>query len=323
MLRKVFTGVSSVIIGLVLGIVIWGAGIEPRFLLDVQDETAEMDRLPEQWDGERVALLADLQVGMWWDNTRMIRKVVRETIAQEPRLVLIGGDFVYKPDSATVREAVSLVQPLAEAGLATYAVLGNHDYSMDSEKANAKRDIARYLAEQLEGAGISVLENEAITLDDAQNPLYLVGVGSHWAGESDWRQALDAIPDTSSRIVLMHNPVAFREMPAHSAPLALAGHTHGGQVRVPLTPSASWLSVAKPREVIADGWAQKNVGAEGNRAYVNRGIGFSLVPMRVRCRPELTLLTLTRRQSESTVPDEAKPQAPGSAASDEGTGSAG
>jgi len=100
--------------------------------------------------------------------------------------------------------------------------------------------------------------------------------------------------------VLMHNPVAFRDLPAGSGGLTLAAHTHGGQVRLPFLRSTSWLDIARPREVVADGWAVDSIGAPGNSLYVNRGVGFSALPVRIRCQPELTILTLVSADAVST-----------------------
>ncbi len=71
----------------------------------------------------------------------------------------------------------------------------------------------------------------------------------------------------------------------------MAGHTHGGQVRIPFLPEWSWLTYAVEDEVHADGWID-GYGAPGNRLYVNRGIGFGTAPIRVNCPPEVTVFTL-------------------------------
>ena len=199
---------------------------------------------------------------------------------RRPALVLLGGDFVYSPDSATVREAVGYLRPLAEAGVPTYAVLGNHDYSLMKKESQAREEIARYLEQQLEAAGIRVLQNEAELLSTgAGDSLYLVGVGSEWASNSDVRRALDAVPEGTPRIVLTHNPVAFRDLPPHTAPLTVAGHTHGGQIRIPLTPSESWLDIARPREVIAEGGELRleDIDQGGAVLSLSEGTGGELV----------------------------------------------
>ena len=283
-------------------LIVYGVFIEPRVLLDTQTFEAEVPDLPSSWEGQTVALLADLQVGMWFDNTGMVEETVEEAIEADPALVLIAGDFVYKPDTAVVREAVALVRPLAEAGIPTYAVLGNHDYSLMDRQSQVVEEMAAYLTAELEAAGIRVLENEraAVTGSAGEAPLHVVGLGSTWAGRTDV-SVVSQLPAGAPRIVFMHNPIVYRDLPADSSPMTLAGHTHGGQVRLPFTPTNNWLDIVRDREVIADGWATDDVGAAGNRLYVTRGLGFSAVPMRVFCRPELTLFTL--RGAERTLPE--------------------
>lgn len=292
---------------------VWGSGVEPRFLLDVRSYEAEVPQLPPDWEGRRVALLADFQIGMWLDNPGMTQKALKEALRADPSLLLIAGDFLYRGDSTEVEKVVRLLQPLNEADVPAFAVLGNHDYSLLSESGQPRERPAQYLESQLEDLGIRVLENEAVPVDvpddispnegDPSNPfpLYVAGVGSAWAERSRPAKTVSEVPDGAPRLVLMHNPVAYRRLPAHTGPLTLTAHTHGGQIRLPYLPSESWLNIAYPREIVADGWAVDSVGATGNRLYVNRGIGFSRLPVRINCRPELTLFTL--RPASATLPD--------------------
>ena len=131
--------------------------------------------------------------------------------------------------------------------------------------------------------------------------LAVVGIGSEWAGHSRPAEALRGLSPASARLVLMHNPESFKALPAETAPLALAGHTHGGQVRIPGFPRWSWLHIVRSGEVTADGWIDPSYGAAGNRLYVNRGIGFSTIPVRINCRPELTTFTLRRASGKAGV----------------------
>ena len=284
---------STVVLVLAL-ITLWGVVLEPRFLLDVRNETAEVKNLPESWHGETIVLLADFQVGMWLDNDGMVRKAVRKAIDLDPGAVLIAGDFIYGTAPDRVDRAVELVRPLADAGVPTFAVLGNHDYSMMKEDSEKLPHVAADLKARLVEIGIEVLENESRPMlpRSGNAPLHVAGVGSEWAGHSNPLAAISALSPEAPRIVLMHNPVAFRNLPAHSASLALSAHTHGGQLRIPYTRSQSWVDIAREREVIADGWGEQGIGENGNRIYVNRGIGFSMIPARFNCRPELTVFTL-------------------------------
>ena len=279
----------------VLGLLIIWSFIEPRTLNTV-NETARIRDLPPSWQGKKVGQISDFQIGLWGDNPNTARRSVEELIEADPALALISGDFIYHPganEKPEIETAVDIVRPLVEAGIPTYAVLGNHDYGMSSKKAQPKTEIAQLLATELEAAGVEVLENEAVELrsPDGNEPLYLVGVDSLWANRDNVDLALSDLPDNSPRITVMHNPDTFEQFPPNSAPLAVAGHTHGGQVRVPGTPQWSWLRFVQKDEVVADGWA-KGYGEPSNQLYVNIGIGMSIAPIRLFCPPELTLFTL-------------------------------
>jgi predicted MPP superfamily phosphohydrolase len=277
----------------------WAALVEPR-LIEQRAETAEIANLPPAWDGRRIALLADLQVGAWFSNVDTVRRILRRLLEAGPALALIAGDFVYDAahDAAgAIGLAAALVGALP-ARIPTYAVLGNHDYAHESDAPETRqRRIARELHRALEAAGVRVLQNEAVPLPPpgetapGERPLYLVGIGEPAAGEARPLEAIRRVPMDAPRLVLMHNPGSFPDLPPGSAPLALAGHTHGGQIRVPFKPGWGPARLAQPWPQYVDGWI-RGYGQPGNRLYVNRGVGFSHLPLRFGCRPELTLFTL-------------------------------
>ena len=288
------------LVGLLL---VWGVA-EPYFI-DEQTHEVPLPNLPASLEGRQVAVIADLQVGMWLANTWTVQRIVARLVEAKPAAVLIAGDFVYHADgsSPAITQAVSLVAPLVAAGIPTYAVLGNHDYAMPTGEAPKNTALADAVQSALEDAGITVLQNEAAPLPTAQAealPLYIVGVGAHVAAEDRPEAALAAVPNNAPRIVLMHHPESFKAFPADTAPLAVSGHTHGGQFRLPFTPSWTWMSYAREDEVHADGFIQ-NYGEPGNRLYVNRGIGFSVVPLRLNAPPELTLFILRKENSEAST----------------------
>ena len=177
---------------------------------------------------------------------------------------------------------------------------GNHDYGMSEKTATPETKLANRVETALRAAGIKVLDNQAVKmqLSGSQEPLYLVGVNSLWANRDDVQKALSDLPDSSPRIAMMHNPDSFEKFPANSAPLAVAGHTHGGQVRLPNSPQWSWLKFTQNDKVFADGWA-KGYGKPGNNLYINVGIGMSILPIRLFCPPELTIFTLEPNSKQS------------------------
>lgn len=301
---KIFKSTTLFLLVLLLALGIYALIVEPRFLLDVQIHDAEVPHLDPAWEGEKVVLLADFQVGMWWGNTGMIKKAVREAVNADPAMVLIAGDFVYKADSSVVKHAVSLLEPLTDAELPVVAVLGNHDYSLAKEDDEANNLIADYLSSSLKDLGIIVLENDSYSLTNNNgSTFHVIGLGSKWAGRSDIVRSFRKLPAGEPRVVFMHNPVDYRDIPAGQGSFSLAAHTHGGQIHLPFLPeSKNWLDIALPREVVAEGWAADSIGRGNNRLYVSRGIGFSLLPIRFFCRPELTIFNLTRKQDKLPQP---------------------
>lgn len=289
-LKYTTIGIGSAIAALI----VWSF-IEPR-ILNTENEIATIPNLPSPWQGKKIAQISDFQIGLWGDNRGTARKSVTQIIEAKPEVALISGDFIFHPGKdpeAEITTAVDIVRPLVDAGIPTYAVLGNHDYGMSSKKAQPNLELANRVKTALENAGITVLENEAVQLrsPDSNQPLYLVAVGSLWANRDNVDRALGGVPDGSARITMMHNPDTFEKFPGSTAPFAVAGHTHGGQIRIPGLPQWSWLRFTQKDKVYADGWA-KGFGKSGNELYVNPGIGMSIAPIRLFCPPELTFFTL-------------------------------
>lgn len=271
-------------IGVLVLLLVYGTGIEPRFILDVEEFAVEVPGLDEG-ASVSVAMFADLQVGMWWDNTGMVARVVDRTLEADPDLVLLGGDFLYSesPDiPAQVDTVLELLSPLTDAGVPLFAVLGNHDYATGA---------AEEITDALEQRGITVLRNEVAPVP-AAGDLHVVGIGPARPERADVDEALRGLPADAPRVVLMHNPTTFPELPASTAPIALAGHTHCGQISLPGMPHWSYLGLTKEEAFVADGFPPPDFGAEGNRMFVSCGIGFSLIPVRIGAPPQLVLVEL-------------------------------
>jgi hypothetical protein len=280
--------------------------IEP-YTIDRQRLEVAVPHLPDVWDGHVVAVIADLQVGMRLANVSTIRRIVAELVARRPAVVLVAGDFVYAAErdpNAIARRSASLLAPLVEAGLPVYAVLGNHDYAMPSRDDEPDDRVVAAVRTAVEEVGIRLLENETLPLPlpDGGRPrsdddtLYLAAIGARVPGRDRPVETITELAHDAARIVLMHHPDSFEELPAFTAPFAVAGHTHGGQFRIPFTPDWTWMTYTTEDVVHPDGWIPE-FGAEGNRLYVNRGIGFSVLPLRLNCPPEITYVTLRRTEA--------------------------
>lgn len=281
---------SQIMVLAVVGIILWG--LLESYVLSVERHNVVLPHLPEAWKGQRIALISDLHVGMWLANTATVRKAVKRIVQERPTLVLIAGDFVHHESEHVLAQVTALLSPLTQAGLRCYAVLGNHDYGMPEKGSERNEELVRRLKASLEKTGICVLHNSVVRLELPQSEaaLYLVGLAAYTPDEDEPVSTVMKLPSSAARIVLMHHPNSFAALPANSAPLALAGHTHGGQIRLLGKPVWHYLGKHKG-EVLSGGWI-KDYGAAGNHLYVSRGIGFSVAPLRLNCPPELTLFTL-------------------------------
>lgn len=265
--------------GLGLGLAGVGCGsyarlLEPRWL-DVEEVTVPLAQLPQSLDGLSVGLLSDLHLGPYLGASELAQAV--ETMQQlRPQLVVISGDFVSRGSEWQRAEALSPLGAL-QAPLGVFAVLGNHDHWTD----------AAWVAAVVQGQGITVLSNSARRLSDAGQGLWLVGVDSIWVGAEDLPRALAGVPDDTCKLLLVHEPDFADKAARWAIDLQLSGHSHGGQVRLPLL-GAPLLPL----------WGQKYpIGLQrvgDTWVYTNRGLGVIDPPLRFNCRPEVTLLTLRK-----------------------------
>jgi predicted MPP superfamily phosphohydrolase len=245
---------------------------------------------PASWPDAQplsIAVIADLHAGGPNVGRARIAEIVAETNALGCDLVVLLGDFF-----ATHRFVTEVVPPEVWAGelgqlrapLGVFAILGNHDWWHDVQGVRRA----------LTNAGIPVLENDAVLLGDAPSRFWLVGLGDQLAyplGHGRFR-GIDDLPAALARantddpvILLAHEPDIFTTVPERVA-LTLCGHTHGGQIRVPLV----WPAFV-PSEYGAR-FAYGHIVEQGRHLIVSGGIGTSIIPMRVGVPPEILRVEL-------------------------------
>ncbi len=246
--------------------------VEP-FWVEFRTLPVQVRGLPETWEGTRVALLSDLHLG-FAASGGWLRRVFAQVGELQPDLIVLTGDLFAGGTRGTPREASQLAALRAPLGV--FAVLGNHDHF--AETAAVRR--------ALEEAGIRLLSNQAVPLHRGAGRAWLIGVDDVGTGHDDLEEALSAVPEGEASILLCHNPDLVEEVSERQVPLMLSGHTHGGQVCLPILGPVYCFSRFYRR--FAAGLFQ--VG--GTRLYVNRGLGKALLPFRFLCRPEVTILLL-------------------------------
>jgi predicted MPP superfamily phosphohydrolase len=232
-------------------------------------------RLPPGYDGLRIVHLTDIHHSLFTPLEDVERAVHLANLLR-PDLVALTGDYITLSPSYIWPAARALGKLRARLGV--FAVLGNHDFQVDAE------EITRALRAQR----IRVLRNAHFALRVRSAALWMVGVDDLWWGADDLAGALRAVPARDPKILLCHNPIGVRDAAVHGIDLVLSGHTHGGQVRLPVVGSFYGRSRLGTRFV--EGWNR----LDGTQIYVSRGIGKVLLPVRLGCPPEIALLRLRR-----------------------------
>jgi len=277
-------------LALLLATAVWSVAVEPRWVVR-RDLAYDMPG----WAGPpglKVAVAGDWHFTKrgWWRvmTVERARALVEEINAARPDIILLPGDFIsdrdYRPtEAATPEDEIAGVLGQLRAPLGVHAVLGNHDYWHGPRRFKSA----------LRRGGIEVLENEAKPIPGTD--LWLAGIGDHSTGHSHVQAALSLLPAGAQALVFMHDPASLRELPRVPG-LAIAAHTHGGQVFVPGIGALIVPSDA-PRS-----WAHGWVSHNGNTAYVTSGLGVSILPVRFNMRPEWVLFTLNAAPAAPAAP---------------------
>mgnify|MGYP006418713199 FL=1 len=223
----------AVILLLVTLTIVYGSFVEPNIIIT---NKYEVD-LPNIEMPITIAFMSDLQVGKY-KQTDWIKYVVERTLELEPDIVLIGGDQV--DNEIFSPEEFNYLKPLENLAeqIPTYTVHGNHEYGLScyhgiEEECQYAGDVSNETKHAMEKLGIKYLVNnlEKITVDSSS--FYLFGGDSYWAKKLDY-SILETRKEDIPTITLIHNPsFQFSNYPT-DIDLALSGHTHGGQIRLPV-----------------------------------------------------------------------------------------
>jgi predicted MPP superfamily phosphohydrolase len=257
-------------------LVVWAAWIEPDSLR-VTEYPLRLLQCPPALAGLRISVIADVHAGAPFIDEDKIRKIVELSNRTHPDLVLLPGDIFVQEvrfGHDLPPEEVAAILAGLKARLGVYAIFGNHDYERDPPK------LRRLLAK----AGIVLLENTAVSIRHGDAPFWLLGISDATEGHADVNLALQAVTDRAPIIAFTHNPWPFETLPSRIS-LLVAGHSHGGQIRIP------WLSerLMPPalRLPFIAGHYQRT-----SDLFVSTGIGTTHFALRFRVPPEISVLTL-------------------------------
>ncbi len=262
---------------LLLGIAIvgkgyWNATRDPV----IRFATVSANQWPDDQKPLKILLLSDIHVaGPDMPPERLVR-LVRRFNALRPDLILIAGDLVSEKRTAThIYTPRQVVAPLAglKAPFGVVVAPGNHDHWFDNGA----------LRSELEAIGLTVLQNEAVL----RGPLVIGGVDDDYTGHDDIAKTYAAMQSLGlgPSVLLTHSPDIVPDLPARVVAV-FAGHTHCGQIRLPLLGAVTYISRYGKR------FACGAIDDNGQRVFVGAGLGTSILPLRYGTPPDAWVVTL-------------------------------
>lgn len=282
--RKFLTGAA--LAGIVAAAAVETVFVEPRHVM-AQEVLVRLTRLPEAFEGFRIAQISDIHFGPYM-GTAGVERAVRLAQSFQPDLLALTGDFVAHPWGQPNGPAgARFVEPCADVlapwkEVRQFAVLGNHDHWND----------AGIVQSGLSERGVSVLRNAAAPIERGNSRIWIAGIDDAWMRMADLNVTLRAIPPDETTILLAHEPDFADHASRFPVDLQLSGHSHGGQVRLPGVGALILPTLARKYPM-----GLNRVGSL--QVYTNAGLGVINPPVRFLCPPEVTFMTLSRDRGSS------------------------
>lgn len=247
--------------------------------IQIERQIITIKNLSQSFDGVKIVQLSDFH--SWWFGPRE-KKVLKILEELNPDFVFITGDFVDPITKFVTDRDLSSVKIFWQRLVKQYenrlfAVLGNHD--------------SLPVKNSLVISGIQILDNkhEKIFYKEDINGVYLIGVDDPWTGRDDLPKAMKGVEENQPKILLAHGPEIIDKAVKEKIDLVLAGHTHGGQVNIPVLGR-----LIQPLSKYGKRYTKGLFKIEDTYLYVNRGVGTSFFPIRFDSPPEITLIELRR-----------------------------
>ena len=272
--------VAIVLVTLFLAIVIWT--IWGNMTIGVTHYRITSDRLPDSYDGYKIAVVSDLHNAQFGSENKQITKIIEKA---HPDIIAVTGDLV-DSNKTDIEIAIALVHELMQIA-PCYYVTGNHEAWIGSQFSE--------LEERLLAENVQILHDRAIRLKKNGQTIQLIGLDDPDFAERDTVVQQSMLQTKLNqmnlseeyRILLSHRPEAFEAYVEEDIDLVLSGHSHGGQFRLPFVGG-----IVAPNQGFFPKYDAGIYTQDNTTMIVSRGIGNSIIPIRFNNRPEIVVVEL-------------------------------
>ena len=228
--------------------------------------------LAEHFEGMRIAHITDFHTRY---EGYLERDLIRKLTAIKPDLIFVTGDLVNDNDNIEYcGELLKQINNIAP----TVVILGNHDHHFMNITVDTEQ-----LCDTVRGSGACLLVNQALEFRRGQDSLYIVGLDDNHLGYDNYQRAVKNIPEDSAQLLLVHCPDIGSEINLDSVCAIFCGHTHGGQIILPIIGQFLFNTLGKYNSGFY------SVDNHEDILFVNRGIGASSIPLRYGNSPEIAV----------------------------------
>jgi predicted MPP superfamily phosphohydrolase len=281
--RQLLLGGGRAVAAAGMGVGAWSFFAESRWF-EVTRRQVGIKGLSPGLDGLRIVQLSDIHHGQWM-SLAWVRQIIDATNALAPDVVALTGDYVYHGLEYVRPVAMELARLRARVGVV--GVMGNHDWWENGDVA--KWAFAKEGIPLIDNARMFVTPHRCL-VKEAREGLCLAGVGDLWEDKCLYDRALGSAPGGMPRVLLSHNPDVAEEphflQSGLRVDLMLSGHTHGGQIWLP------GLGAPVTNSAYGQKYAKGLVAGPVCPVFVSRGLGMTVMPVRLGVRPEIAVIEL-------------------------------
>ena len=255
---------------------LYSRGAQNALQIAVRNVTLRFPDLPSEFDGFRILHISDLHIDEMDGLAEALSPVLRSLTAD---VCVMTGDYRFESIGSCEEVYPRMMRVFSNISTrhGIVGILGNHD--------------AAEMALKFEDAGVRMLVNDAMEIRRSGASVWLIGLDDPFDyRRADLHQALSEVPAHSFKILLVHTPELYREAAAAGVQLYLCGHTHAGQVRLPIVGPLK-KNARVPRAYVQGDWTFLDM-----RGYTSWGTGCSTLPIRLNCLPEVAVIELKRRK---------------------------